>query len=71
MSEIGSRLSPDCDFAVIWYYDHEDGINKFSLRAFHDHVDVLDRGAKPEREQCAHQQGSASDSGCSNVLLKG
>jgi len=40
MSEIGARLAPDCDFAVIWYYDHEDRINKISLRAFHDAVDV-------------------------------
>ena len=40
MSEIGARLAPDCDFAVIWYYDHEDKINKISLRAFHDAVDV-------------------------------
>ena len=40
MSEIGARLAPDCDFAVIWYYDHEDRINKVSLRAFHDTVDV-------------------------------
>tara|TARA_B100000700_G_C14947316_1_gene809849 strand:+ start:399 stop:1403 length:1005 start_codon:yes stop_codon:yes gene_type:complete len=40
MSEIGARLAPDCDFAVIWYYDHEDRINKISLRSFHDQVDV-------------------------------
>ena len=40
MSEIGARLSPDCDFAVIWYYDHNDRINKISLRSFHDHIDV-------------------------------
>jgi len=40
MSEIGARLSPDCDFAVIWFYDHEDRIIKVSLRAFHDHIDV-------------------------------
>lgn len=40
MSEIGARLSPDCDVAVIWYYDHEDRMNKVSLRAFHEHVDV-------------------------------
>jgi len=40
MSEIGARLSPDCDFAVIWFYDHEDRNIKVSLRAFHDHVDV-------------------------------
>jgi len=40
MSEIGARLSPDCDFAIIWYYDHEDRNIKVSLRAFHEHVDV-------------------------------
>ena len=40
MSEIGARLAPDCDFAVIWYYDHQDKINKVSLRAFHDTLDV-------------------------------
>ena len=40
MSEIGARLSPDCDFAVIWYYDHEERNIKVSLRAFHDYVDV-------------------------------
>jgi len=40
MSEIGARLSPDCDFAMIWYYDHVDRNIKVSLRAFHDHVDV-------------------------------
>jgi oligoribonuclease NrnB/cAMP/cGMP phosphodiesterase (DHH superfamily) len=40
MSEIGARLSPDCDFAMIWYYDHEDRNIKVSLRSFHDTVDV-------------------------------
>ena len=40
MSEIGARLSPDCDFAMIWFYDHEDRNIKVSLRAFHEHVDV-------------------------------
>ena len=40
MSEIGSRLAPDCDFAMIWYWDHEDKHTKVSLRAFHDAVDV-------------------------------
>lgn len=46
MSEIGARLSPDCDFALIWYYDHEDRIIKVSLRAFHDHVDVSEISKK-------------------------
>ena len=40
MSEIGARLAPDCDFAMIWYWDHEDKMTKVSLRAFHDTVDV-------------------------------
>jgi oligoribonuclease NrnB/cAMP/cGMP phosphodiesterase (DHH superfamily) len=40
MSEIGAKLSPDCDFALIWYYDHNEQRTKVSLRAFHDHIDV-------------------------------
>tara|TARA_Y100000310_G_scaffold328281_1_gene396180 strand:+ start:8899 stop:9894 length:996 start_codon:yes stop_codon:yes gene_type:complete len=40
MSEIGTRLSPDCDFAMIWFYDHKDKNIKVSLRSFHDKVDV-------------------------------
>jgi len=40
MSEIGASLSPNCDFAMIWYYDHETMGIKVSLRAFHDIVDV-------------------------------
>lgn len=40
MSEIGSRLSPDCDFAMIWYYDHNDRNIKVSLRSFHETIDV-------------------------------
>ncbi|OUV75415.1 MAG: hypothetical protein CBC91_07440 [Rickettsiales bacterium TMED131] len=40
MSEIGAKLSPDCDFALIWYYDHNDQHTRVSLRSFHDHVDV-------------------------------
>ena len=46
MSEIGSRLSPDCDFAMIWYYDHDDRMVKVSLRAFHDHIDVSEIAKK-------------------------
>ena len=46
MSEIGARLSPDCDFAMIWYYDHNDKIIKVSLRAFHEYVDVSDISKK-------------------------
>jgi oligoribonuclease NrnB/cAMP/cGMP phosphodiesterase (DHH superfamily) len=40
MSEIGAALSPKCDFAVIWYYDHETRHVKVSLRAHHDDSDV-------------------------------
>ena len=40
MSEIGARLAPDCDFALIWFWDHEAKNTKVSLRAFHDTVDV-------------------------------
>ena len=40
ISEIGARLAPDCDFATIWYYDHDDRMIKVSLRSFHDAVDV-------------------------------
>ncbi len=40
MSEIGAKLSPDCDYALIWYYDHNDKMIKVSLRAFHEHIDV-------------------------------
>ena len=42
MSEIGAKLSPDCDFALIWYYDHNDKKIKVSLRSFHEHIDVSD-----------------------------
>jgi len=40
MSEIGAALSPKCDFAVIWYYDHDTRQVKVSLRAHHDDSDV-------------------------------
>lgn len=40
MSEIGAALSPRCDFAVIWFYDHETRQVKVSLRAHHDDSDV-------------------------------
>ena len=40
MSEIGSRLSPSCDFAVIWYYDHNRRSIKVSLRSFYENIDV-------------------------------
>lgn len=40
MSEIGNVLSIKCDFAVIWYYDHDTCQVKVSLRAHHDDSDV-------------------------------
>ena len=46
MSEIGARLSPDCDVAMIWYYDHADRLIKVSLRSFHDTVDVSEVAKK-------------------------
>ena len=46
MSEIGSQLSPNCDFALIWYYDHISNNTKVSLRSFHDHVDVSEIAKK-------------------------
>ena len=46
MSEIGARLSPDCDVAMIWYYDHNDKVIKVSLRSFHDTVDVSEVAKK-------------------------
>jgi oligoribonuclease NrnB/cAMP/cGMP phosphodiesterase (DHH superfamily) len=46
MSEIGARLAPDCDFALIWYYDHNDCDVKVSLRSFHEHVDVSEIAKK-------------------------
>jgi len=46
MSEIGAKLSPDCDYALIWYYDHNDKRIKVSLRSFHEHVDVSDVSKK-------------------------
>jgi|TARA_R110001583_G_scaffold107878_1_gene256576 nanoRNase/pAp phosphatase (c-di-AMP/oligoRNAs hydrolase) len=46
MSEIGAKLAPDCDFALIWFYDHDDSMIKVSMRAFHDHVDVSEIAKK-------------------------
>jgi oligoribonuclease NrnB/cAMP/cGMP phosphodiesterase (DHH superfamily) len=40
MSEIGAALSPRCDFAVIWYWDHDTRQVKVSLRAHHEDSDV-------------------------------
>ena len=46
MSEIGNQLSPNCDFALIWYYDHNSNRTKVSLRSFHDHIDVSEIAKK-------------------------
>jgi oligoribonuclease NrnB/cAMP/cGMP phosphodiesterase (DHH superfamily) len=46
MSEIGAALSPKCDFAVIWYYDHESRQVRVSLRAHHDDSDVSEVAKK-------------------------
>jgi len=46
MSEIGSRLSTDCDYAVIWYYDHSRQEYRVSLRSFHEDVDVSEIAKK-------------------------
>lgn len=46
MSEIGNALSPKCDFAAIWYYDHETHQVKVSLRAHHDDADVSEVAKK-------------------------
>jgi oligoribonuclease NrnB/cAMP/cGMP phosphodiesterase (DHH superfamily) len=40
MSEIGNALSVKCDYAVIWYWDHDMQQVKVSLRAHHDDADV-------------------------------
>ncbi len=46
MSEIGAKLAPDCDFAMIWYYDHDTMGYICSLRAFHETVDVSEIAKK-------------------------
>lgn len=46
MSEIGAKLAPGCDFAMIWHYDHGDRIIKASLRSFHDAIDVSEIAKK-------------------------
>lgn len=40
MSEIGNKLALDCDFVVIWYYDHQAHKTRVSLRCFHEDIDV-------------------------------
>jgi oligoribonuclease NrnB/cAMP/cGMP phosphodiesterase (DHH superfamily) len=46
MSEIGAALSPRCDFAVIWYWDHDTRQVKVSLRAHHEDSDVSEVAKK-------------------------
>lgn len=40
MSEIGASLAKDCDFAMIWYWDHDKRETRVSLRSFHETIDV-------------------------------
>ena len=40
VSEVGNKLSQNCDFAVIWSFDHNDQKYRVSLRSSCDHVDV-------------------------------
>ena len=46
MSEIGNRLAPDCDFVVIWFFDHDRSEYRVSLRAFHEDTDVSEIAKK-------------------------
>ncbi len=39
ISEIGTRLAPDCDFAIVWFWNHEESYAKVSLRSFHPDID--------------------------------
>lgn len=46
MSEIGAALSPKCDFALIWYRDHDGKQTRISLRSHHDDSDVSEIAKK-------------------------
>ena len=46
MSEICNRLSQDCDFAAVWFFDHHSRQTIVSLRSFHDSVDVSEIAKK-------------------------
>lgn len=39
ISEIGMKLAPDCDVAVVWYWSHKNKYAKVSLRSFRPTVD--------------------------------
>lgn len=39
ISEIGTKLAPDCDFALVWFWNHAEKYAKVSLRSFHPDVD--------------------------------
>ena len=39
ISEIGMKLAPDCDFALVWFWNHNEKHAKISLRSFHPDVD--------------------------------
>ncbi len=40
ISDVGSKLARNCDFAMIWYYDHKRKKAKVSLRSRAEHIDV-------------------------------
>ena len=46
MSEIGAALSAKCDFAVVWYRDHNACQTNVSLRAHHEESDVSEIAKK-------------------------
>ena len=46
ISEIGSKLSIDCDFAVTWYWNHEIRKTIVSLRNFQGTIDVSEIAKK-------------------------
>ena len=46
MSEIGAALSPKCDFAIIWFWDHDTHQVKVSLRSHHPDTDVSEIAKK-------------------------
>ena len=46
ISEIGNALAPHCDFAVMWYYDHEAGNIKVSLRTSVESIDISEISRK-------------------------
>ena len=39
ISETAMKLAPDCDFSLVWFWNHNEGHAKISLRSFHPDVD--------------------------------